>query len=146
VSAIRLAKKATEGQSMPATPAARSRALPDWLPWLISVVVLLSYGDGFREALDAGFRGAFSDGTVVGSEMVVKPESAAKGVLEASEKAAPGSELVAVERVTGPEALGGAEWHVKRRLNGEVLRISVLDDGSIGRVYRKIVGETKVPR
>ncbi len=42
MSAIRLAKKATEGQSMPATPAARSRALPDWLPWLISVVVLLA--------------------------------------------------------------------------------------------------------
>src|SRR3954466_12847794 len=32
---------------------------------IISVVVLLSYGDGFRGALEAGFRGAFSDGTVV---------------------------------------------------------------------------------
>src|SRR5215468_2079314 len=32
---------------------------------IIAVVVLLSYGDGFRGALDAGFRGAFSDGTVV---------------------------------------------------------------------------------
>jgi len=32
---------------------------------IISVVVLLAYGDGFRAALDAGFRGAFSDGTVV---------------------------------------------------------------------------------
>ena len=32
---------------------------------IISVVVLLAYGDGFRSALDAGFRGAFSDGTVV---------------------------------------------------------------------------------
>ena len=32
---------------------------------IISVVVLLSYGDGFGSALDAGFRGAFSDGTVV---------------------------------------------------------------------------------
>src|SRR4249919_1942601 len=32
---------------------------------IISVVVLLSYGDGFGGALDAGFRGAFSDGTVV---------------------------------------------------------------------------------
>jgi putative ABC transport system permease protein len=32
---------------------------------IISVVVLLAYGDGFRGALDAGFRGAFSDGTVV---------------------------------------------------------------------------------
>jgi putative ABC transport system permease protein len=32
---------------------------------IISVVVLLAYGNGFRGALDAGFRGAFSEGTVV---------------------------------------------------------------------------------
>src|SRR5215831_725132 len=32
---------------------------------IVSVVVLLAYGTGFRGALDAGFRGAFSDGTVV---------------------------------------------------------------------------------
>jgi putative ABC transport system permease protein len=32
---------------------------------IISVVVLLAYGNGFRGALDAGFHGAFSDGTVV---------------------------------------------------------------------------------
>lgn len=86
------------------------------------------------------------DGTVVGSEVATRPEACAKGILDASEKAAPGSDLVAVERITGPEALGKAEWHVKRRLGGEVLRISVLDDGSIGRVYRKIPSEVKVPR
>ncbi|HZP48408.1 MAG TPA: ABC transporter permease [Vicinamibacterales bacterium] len=32
---------------------------------IVSVVVLLAYGDGFQRALEAGFRGAFSDGTVV---------------------------------------------------------------------------------
>lgn len=32
---------------------------------IVSVVVLLAYGDGFAAALEAGFRGAFSDGTVV---------------------------------------------------------------------------------
>ena len=32
---------------------------------IIAVVVLLAYGEGFGKALDAGFRGAFSDGTVV---------------------------------------------------------------------------------
>src|SRR5262252_4342768 len=32
---------------------------------IIAVVVLLAYGDGFRVALDKGFRGAFSDGTVI---------------------------------------------------------------------------------
>lgn len=87
-----------------------------------------------------------ADGTVVGSEVAVNPAACAQGMLDASEKAAPGSELVAVERVTGPEALGGTEWHVKRKLAGEVLRISVLEDGSIGRVYRKIPSELKILR
>jgi putative ABC transport system permease protein len=32
---------------------------------IISVVILLAYGDGLGRALDAGFRGAFSDGTSV---------------------------------------------------------------------------------
>ncbi len=32
---------------------------------IISVVVLLAYGDGFRKALDAGFKGAYADGTVI---------------------------------------------------------------------------------
>jgi putative ABC transport system permease protein len=32
---------------------------------IISVVVLLAYGDGFRTAIDNGFKGAYSDGTVI---------------------------------------------------------------------------------
>ena len=32
---------------------------------IVSVVVLLAYGEGFRTALDAGFRGAFGDGVVL---------------------------------------------------------------------------------
>jgi putative ABC transport system permease protein len=32
---------------------------------IISVVVLLAYGDGFRGAIDAGFKGAYTDGTVI---------------------------------------------------------------------------------
>jgi putative ABC transport system permease protein len=32
---------------------------------IISVVVLLTYGEGFRGAIDAGFKGAYSDGTVI---------------------------------------------------------------------------------
>jgi putative ABC transport system permease protein len=32
---------------------------------IVSVVVLLAYGDGFRGALDAGFAGAFSDGVTI---------------------------------------------------------------------------------
>src|SRR4051794_17795194 len=32
---------------------------------IVSVVVLLAYGDGFRAALEAGFAGAFGDGVAV---------------------------------------------------------------------------------
>jgi len=32
---------------------------------IISVVVLLAYGEGFRKALDYGFKGAYADGTVI---------------------------------------------------------------------------------
>ncbi|MDH4063143.1 MAG: ABC transporter permease [Acidobacteriota bacterium] len=32
---------------------------------IVSVVMLLSYGNGFRDALDRGFRGAFGDGVVI---------------------------------------------------------------------------------
>src|SRR3954454_2913124 len=32
---------------------------------IVSVVMLLAYGNGFRGALEAGFHGAFSDGRVV---------------------------------------------------------------------------------
>jgi hypothetical protein len=32
---------------------------------IVSVVVLLAYGDGFRGAIDAGFKGAYSDVTVI---------------------------------------------------------------------------------
>ena len=32
---------------------------------IVSVVMLLAYGEGFRTALDAGFRGAFGDGVVL---------------------------------------------------------------------------------
>jgi len=44
---------------------ARAVDARDLVGAFISVVILLAYGDGFGGALDAGFRGAFSDGTVV---------------------------------------------------------------------------------
>jgi putative ABC transport system permease protein len=46
----------------------RTRALLSMLgiSWgIVSVVMLLSYGNGFRDALDRGFRGAFGDGVVI---------------------------------------------------------------------------------
>ena len=32
---------------------------------IVSVVMLLAYGNGFQAALDRGFRGAFGDGVVI---------------------------------------------------------------------------------
>jgi len=46
----------------------RTRALLSMLgiSWgIVSVAMLLSYGNGFRDALDRGFRGAFGDGVVI---------------------------------------------------------------------------------
>ena len=40
---------------------------------IISVVTLLAYGDGLGKALEAGFRGAFSDGTVGGLSRTNQP-------------------------------------------------------------------------
>lgn len=46
----------------------RTRAVLSMLgiSWgIVSVVMLLSYGNGFRDALARGFRGAFGDGVVI---------------------------------------------------------------------------------
>ncbi|MGE3191210.1 MAG: ABC transporter permease, partial [Vicinamibacterales bacterium] len=46
----------------------RTRALLSMLgiSWgIVSVVMLLSYGNGFRDALATGFRGAFGDAVVI---------------------------------------------------------------------------------
>lgn len=42
MSAIPLAKKAADPHALPATTGTGSRGLPEWLPWLISLVVLLA--------------------------------------------------------------------------------------------------------
>ena len=63
VSAIEIVREACYGLYHHRFRAALSMLGISW--GIISVVVLLAYGDGFRGALDAGFRGAFSDGTVV---------------------------------------------------------------------------------
>jgi putative ABC transport system permease protein len=63
VSAVEIVREACYGLYHHRFRAALSMLGISW--GIISVVVLLAYGDGFRGALDAGFRGAFSDGTVV---------------------------------------------------------------------------------
>jgi putative ABC transport system permease protein len=71
---------------------------------IISVVVLLAYGNGFRGALEAGFRGAFSDGTVVvwpgQTSMQVGGERAGKRVRATAEDVMALAELPLVKNVS----------------------------------------------
>src|SRR5262249_963138 len=71
---------------------------------IISVVVLLAYGDGFRGALDAGFHGAFSDGTVVTfpgqTSMQAGGERAGKRVRVTADDVAAVGELPLVKNVS----------------------------------------------
>lgn len=87
------------------------------------------------------------NGTEGGREEVLKPADCPKAVLDAADKAVPGGTLEAVEKVSGAEAAGrGMEYHVKKRVDGEVLRISVSPDGKVPLVLRKIRAEVKIPR
>src|SRR5256885_7432723 len=71
---------------------------------IIAVVVLLAYGNGFRSALDAGFRGAFSDGTVVvwpgQTSMQVGGERAGKRVRVTADDVIAVAELPLVKNVS----------------------------------------------
>jgi len=86
------------------------------------------------------------DGKVAGREDELKLADVPKNVLDAANAAVPAGEVVAVEKVTGPEALGATEHHVKKKVEGEILRISVLESGKVGRVLRKLRAEVKIPR
>jgi len=85
------------------------------------------------------------DGKVVGREDELAQSAWPKNVVDAVNKAVPGP-IKTIELVTGPEALGGTEYHVKKDVGGEILRISVLKDGTVTRYVRKIRGEFKPPR
>jgi putative ABC transport system permease protein len=71
---------------------------------IISVVVLLAYGNGFRGTLDVGFRGAFSDGTVVvwpgQTSMQVGGERAGKRVRVTADDVIATAELPLVKNVS----------------------------------------------
>jgi hypothetical protein len=85
------------------------------------------------------------DGTVVGTEESL-PQGAPAAVLKAVEAAFPGSRLVVAEKVTGVEARGADEFHVKVEIDGEVQRVSVSPEGKVLRVLRKMKAEVRVPR
>jgi hypothetical protein len=82
------------------------------------------------------------DGRMAGSERVLKDPPA--DVVAAANALVPGGEVVAVERVEGPETLGSPEHHVKKEIDGEQIRIRVTDDGAVERL-RKMRSELRVP-
>jgi hypothetical protein len=86
------------------------------------------------------------DGKVVGKETELAPDAWPEKIVAAANQAVPTGRITTVELVTGPEALGATEYHVKKDLGNEILRISVLPDGTVSRYVRKIRGEFKPPR
>lgn len=145
----RLEAEIEPAQLPPACAAAAERAVPggkvvralkDWIDGCCYYEVVKEVDGLRREVL------MLPDGRVVGGEDVLEPGSVPPGVLAAAATAAPGGEVEAVEAIHGPEALGGRETHVKTRVGGEVQRVSVLPDGRVGRVVRKIHAEVKLPR
>ena len=88
-----------------------------------------------------------ADGSEGGREDVIPTKDVPKAILDAADKAVPGGTVEVVEKVTGAEAGGrGTEYHVKKRVDGELQRISVSPDGKVPLVLRKIKAELKLPR
>jgi hypothetical protein len=87
------------------------------------------------------------DGTEGGREEVIAAADVPKAIRDAADRAVPGGTLEVVEKVSGAEAGGrGTEYHVKKRVDGELQRISVAPDGTVPLVLRKIRAEMKIPR
>ena len=87
-----------------------------------------------------------ADGSLAGKESSLPADKAPAAVVEAAKKAVGGGELVVCEEVTGPEAAYGEAYHVKLRVQGEVLRVSVKTDGTVVRTMRKMKAEVRVPK
>jgi len=88
---------------------------------------------------------ATPEGVVAGGERVLPQKEIPADVVAAANKLVPEGEVVAVEKVTGPESLGAPEHHVKKQISGEVVRIRVTDKGAV-EVLRKLKTDLKVPR
>jgi len=85
-------------------------------------------------------------GKLLGKEEELAKANWPEAIVKAVNQAVPEGQITTIELVTGPEALGGTEYHVKKDLGKEILRISVLKDGTVTRYVRKIRGEFKPPR
>ncbi len=86
------------------------------------------------------------DGTVVGGEEVLAEARWPKAAVAAAQAAVPGATLERVERVWGPEAIGGEAFHVKFRKDGDSLRVGVDEAGKVVRVVRRVPGQFRVER
>lgn len=87
-----------------------------------------------------------ADGSVAGMENPLAPAEWPANVVAAAGKAVPGGQVVAVEKVSGPEAAAGEEYHAKVLVDGEQLRVGIAKDGKVVRVVRKIRAEVRAPR
>jgi len=87
-----------------------------------------------------------ADGSLAGKETALRADAAPAAIVEAAKKAVGGGELVVCEEVSGPEAAYGESHHVKLRVQGEVLRVSVKSDGTVVRTMRKMKAEVRVPK
>jgi hypothetical protein len=86
------------------------------------------------------------DGSLAGLESALKPGECPQAVVDAAQAAVGGGDLVATEKVSGPEAVVGEDFHVKIRVQGEVLRVSVKADGKVLRVLRKMKAEVRTEK
>jgi len=85
------------------------------------------------------------DGSLAGHEKALRDREVPADVIAAARTAVPNGQLAAVERVTGPEAKFGEEYHVKIDVGGEQLRVGV-GGGKVIRVVRKMKADFRVPR
>lgn len=85
------------------------------------------------------------DGSLAGHEMALRNNEVPPGVVEAATRVVPNGRLDVVERVTGPEAKYGEEYHVKIAIGGEQLRVGV-GGGKVIRIVRKIHADFRVPK
>jgi hypothetical protein len=87
------------------------------------------------------------DGSRAGHEEALEKGKAPAKVVEAALAAAGGGTLEVAERVSGPEAAVGEDFHVKVKSgSGEILRVSVKEDGTVLRVVRKMRCDFRAPK
>jgi len=86
-----------------------------------------------------------ADGSLAGHEEALRPDEVPDHVLAVAMAAVPHGRFVVAERVSGPEAKDGEEYHVKIDVGGEQARVGV-GGSEVVRVVRKMHADFRVPR